>query len=414
MENSTVSAVIEPFLEPISEDNPTGEWLRYEAIYDNIQEARREDDPTLDQGVWQKSLKKADWTLTQKLCSEALLTKSKDLQIAIWLFESWMNIRGFEGIDNGITLASELCYKYWDTLYPALEEHDVEYRTAPLQWLNEKLFHKPKSIQCTKPRSRDIPSYNFIDWESVLTLENTLRKNPFSIEPEELENRLTREKYRESMLNTPIEYYTNLSQILGHIQQTLSDFEKFLDEKCGKQSPSFKLFRDVIGKIERFTSDILKERAAELIVPEPEIEVEEITEDETEYYEESGISDDNSSLYTAHESPKNAVKQATAPIRVQETERKIMQNMSNTVRTREDAYRRLNEAADFLLKNEPHSPVPYLIKRAISWGDMPLPQLLNELVFDPNDRNAIFGLLGMPPMSAPPEPAVTASTASEW
>jgi type VI secretion system ImpA family protein len=408
MENTTLPDSIQPFLAPISEEKPTGDWLRYEAIYDKIQEARREDDPTLDQGVWQKTLKKADWTLTQKLCSEVLISKSKDLQITVWLLEAWMNLRGFEGIDDGITLAAELCYTYWDSLYPALEENDFEYRTAPLLWLNEKLFHKPKSLSCTKPRSRDIPIYTFLDWEGILSLENTLRKNPYAIPPEELENKITRDKFRESMLNTPIEYYTAFNATLLHTLEMLSTLEKFLDEKCGKQSPSFKMFRDVIGKIERFTADIIKERMVELVPPEPEIipEVEEF-----EYYEESGISDNNSSLYRSLEPTPVEQKQSQTPISLQETERKIMQNMSVAIRTREEAYKRLNEAADFLLKNEPHSPVPYLIKRAISWGEMPLPQLLNELVFDPNDRNAIFGLLGMP-VAAPPPAAV--ATMQGW
>ena len=36
---------------------------------------------------------------------------------------------------------------------------------------------------------------------------------------------------------------------------------------------------------------------------------------------------------------------------------------------REDAYRQLRGIADYLARTEPHSPVPYLIYRAVEWGE---------------------------------------------
>jgi hypothetical protein len=47
---------IEPWLSPVAVEHPAGESLRYEGTYDRIQEARREDDPHLPQGVWQATL----------------------------------------------------------------------------------------------------------------------------------------------------------------------------------------------------------------------------------------------------------------------------------------------------------------------------------------------------------------------
>lgn len=68
---------------------------------------------------------------------------------------------------------------------------------------------------------------------------------------------------------------------------------------------------------------------------------------------------------------------------------------SGPIRNRAEAYRRLNEAAEYLLRTEPHSPTPYLIKRAVSWGRLPLGELLQELVNDNSDLQAIYTLLGM-------------------
>jgi type VI secretion system protein ImpA len=52
--------------------------------------------------------------------------------------------------------------------------------------------------------------------------------------------------------------------------------------------------------------------------------------------------------------------------------------------TREEVYGQLAAAADLLLQIEPHSPIPYLIRRAVELGKLPFPQLIKMLVRDPN------------------------------
>ena len=52
------------------------------------------------------------------------------------------------------------------------------------------------------------------------------------------------------------------------------------------------------------------------------------------------------------------------------------------VGTRHDAYQQLNRAADFLQQIEPHSPVPYLVRRAVELGALPFPRLMQQLIRD--------------------------------
>ena len=68
---------------------------------------------------------------------------------------------------------------------------------------------------------------------------------------------------------------------------------------------------------------------------------------------------------------------------------------SGPIQSRADAYYRLAEAAEYLIRTEPHSPVPYLVKRAVQWGNMPLAQLLTEFIGNPEDLVTIQRLLGM-------------------
>ena len=67
------------------------------------------------------------------------------------------------------------------------------------------------------------------------------------------------------------------------------------------------------------------------------------------------------------------------------------------IASRAEAYARLREASDFLLRTEPHSPVPYLVRRAISWGNMSLAEVLEQLLQKNADLATIYTLLGIKP-----------------
>src|SRR5215468_7816202 len=114
MGRATLQMDLETLLAPIATEYPAGESLRYEGTYDRIQEARREDDPNLAQGVWKTRLKKADWGEVRDMCLEALETRSKDLQLAVWLLEAWLRLHGFAGVKEGVKLLMGLCEGFWD------------------------------------------------------------------------------------------------------------------------------------------------------------------------------------------------------------------------------------------------------------------------------------------------------------
>lgn len=64
------------------------------------------------------------------------------------------------------------------------------------------------------------------------------------------------------------------------------------------------------------------------------------------------------------------------------------------ITTRAEAYRALDQAAELLLRIEPHSPVPYLVKRSVRWGSLSLSELYAEL-FQIADPAVVFRLLGI-------------------
>src|SRR6185503_13862978 len=145
--------------QPITGDNPSGQDQRYSGLYDEIREARRADE-NLNQGEWQTELKVADFPKVLNLGVDALTTKSKDLQIAAWLSEALVKIHGFAGLRDGLKILAGLQDAFWDTLYPEIDEGDMESRANAISWVDTQVGFVLKGATFT-----GVAGYSFMDWE---------------------------------------------------------------------------------------------------------------------------------------------------------------------------------------------------------------------------------------------------------
>lgn len=347
-------------LAPIPGVDSSGESLRYADTYDTVKEARRMDDPTLPQGVWEAELKKADWNLVVKVCEEALARKSKDLQLAAWLTEALLNMHGFPGLKEGLALISGLCEGYWDGMHPRIEGEDLEMRLSPLHWMNAKLAVNLKLAPVTAPRDADARPYAYVDWESANALEHLAVRDKNAYAEAEKEGRTTRSKFLGSVMFTTASHFARLAAELAECIRLTEALEAFLDKACGRNSPSLVKFRETLREIHRLAENFHHEKGNG----------------------ESGTESGDSRAAYGEEEPMDDSEGAP--------ERRV-----GRIRSRSEAYRLLSDAADYLMTTEPHSPVPYLVKRAVSWGNMSLSELLAEIVNDQSDLHAIHSLLGL-------------------
>ncbi|HEX2268731.1 MAG TPA: type VI secretion system protein TssA [Pyrinomonadaceae bacterium] len=342
---------IQELLQPIPGANPAGEPLRYQGTYDRIADARREDDPTLSQGIYKSTLKRADWTSVEAICIEALTKRSKDLQIASWLLESWLHLYGFAGVTNGLNLLAGLCNNFWDHLYPSLEVDEIEGRVAPIDWVEQKLTLKLKQLPLTLPSEVSNESYSYVDWESACHFENLAMKDPRALQEALAKINPTVATFRAALAATDRMFYVDLVEELGRAIEGCVAVEQVLDEKCGKDAPGLRQFREALSVIQRLVAQDLYADAEELEMSGEEMDAAEAGDEEFEVW------------------------------------------TNGPIRSRGEAYRRLSEAADYLLRTEPHSPTPYLVKRAVEWGSMSLPELLQQIVRNEGEMNEIDRLL---------------------
>lgn len=270
---------IDAILVPIPGDNPAGEDLRYSPVYDEIKEARRADD-LLDRGDWQREIKTADWDRVITLAVEALIKRSKDLQIAIWLTEALIKTEGFSGLFTGLTVLNGLLRDYWDHVYPEIEDGDLDFRAAPIEFMNDKLWPCIKQVSLTD--TGVTPGYSWIKWQESRQVgyETDTRNQYGDLDDkkkkmrEELiaEGKLTAEDFDSAIALSSRTYYESLAKDLTSCMEEFETFDGILDEKFGPNPPRLAEFRKALEDCEHLVTKILKEKKVHEPAPEPEPE----------------------------------------------------------------------------------------------------------------------------------------------
>ena len=350
-----VPKMVDELLQPIEGDNPSGRDLRYDPVYDAIREARREDED-LNQGAWQTERKVADLPKTISLSTDALKKKSKDLQIAAWLTDGLLRKEGFAGLVMGLKLFHGLLVKFWDTLYPIIDEGDLELRAASLGLLGESTSR----ITTIEIRVREVPLnreghswYQYtesrkVGYEDQAKDANQKKARDLAITKEK---KLAPEIFDKSFRETPKAFYAGLEKSLDECLTSLKSLTALCDEKFGDSSPSIGKLKTALDEVRHVAHGLLdKKRETEpdpVEAPPPEP----VPEDaQGEPGETNQAAND-----TAEGRPPTA--------------------FSFNVTSSESAARRelvgkVAAVAASLRQQEPYSPAPYLMMRGLRWGDL--------------------------------------------
>jgi type VI secretion system protein ImpA len=333
-------------LNPIPGDNPCGENLRYAPIYDKIKEARREDDDA-PQGDWAHERKTADFPLVLKLAGEALATKSKDLQVAVWLTEALIKLEAFSGLRAGLDLIGGLITNFWDGLYPEIEDGDVELRAAPLDWLGARMDATLRRLPITKSGINWYQSKEarLVGYEEDADDSTKQEARAAAI----AEGKLSGEEWDAAFNGTPKSFYVNLEETLDRILETIESLSGLCGEKFGEDAPSFSGLRTTLEEIRHSVHGLLQKKR--------ESEPDEIPAEEAP--QEEAATDE----YAPSEEPAPV---AAAPRRPRPAGGPLAPEPVD----KDDAYRRVISVAAFLRREDPCSATPYLLLRGLRFGEL--------------------------------------------
>jgi type VI secretion system protein ImpA len=307
----------------------------------------------------------------EELAAEALTGRTKDLQVAAWLAEARAFRCGFTGIRDGLRLVAGLLDMFWETLHPEIDDDgDLTARANIISALDRQLALALRSAPVTAGSGMAL---GWLKWQESRPFD--VAEGAGTADPEaqarlaELkqkavaDGKMSGEDYRRAKGATRRAFYEETWKTLQEGMGAFGDLDREMDERFKAQTPGLgelkKAFEDVRSLVER----ILKEKRA--MEPDPAAA--------------AAAPVDRPSSAAGDESPSG--------------ERTLAR--PGAVRGRQEALARLSEVAEFFRRTEPHSPVSYLVDRAVAWGGMPLESWLAEVVKDPATLEQIKETLGI-------------------
>lgn len=344
-------------LEPISAEAPCGVDLRYDPAFDQLRELRREDDTSLPTGVWSSAIKRAQWPEQEKLATLLLRERSKDLMLCAWLGEAWLHLRGMDALPDSLALVAGLCERYPEDLYPRAEDGDQSWRVIPLEWLvrrySEILLTR---VPLLASNQDDLPPISLDRWRR-LQVQQVLANDTKGAKASAEAARGEQKKLSEQIRATPLSYWLGSQGSLLLSLEHLQRLEAWSDAYLGNQAPGYRGLSQIIESLLILVQEFIAMHPQQ---PGPSVAV--------------------TPAATASVSPPVAAA--------------VSQPLGEPA-NREEAYRQLLLIANYLARTEPHSPVPYLIRRGVEWGNKPLSELLGELISADAESRRLWTLLGV-------------------
>jgi predicted component of type VI protein secretion system len=117
----------------ISEENPAGEYLRFNSIFEKVKGDRAE----LIKLLTEKGYSEVLYDRVEALFVELVgLTEnqSKDFLIALWIVELLIVKDHFSGMRRGIEFLQKFLLEFWEFSHP--QEEDWDQKVSMLQWFD--------------------------------------------------------------------------------------------------------------------------------------------------------------------------------------------------------------------------------------------------------------------------------------
>lgn len=347
-ESSAAECVSNPELDvltaPIPGDEPAGDCSAYiRGLRDQFQELRREEHANdFDDATRPAVLKKSDWPRLIQLAEETLKQTTKDLRVACHLVEGWTQTDGFAGLARGLELIRSLVEQCWDRLVPPLEEDEQGDGRGELlgNMLDDPLrgIALPTTVRLIPLIGPDEHPYSLTEW-SRLRADSS---------PE------AQDEISRTLAKTGLEALQRYADEVAGCLASLDALVPVMDQKMGDSAPSLSNLRRSLEECQVLLGGEISEKSPSA---------------------PAAKSEETNAALAASDAASTAPEQA--------------------ISSREQAYAQLERAASLLRQLEPHSPVPYMIQRAVQFGRLPFPRLMEQLIRDEGVLGELHRELGV-------------------
>lgn len=314
----------EKLLAEISPDAPTGADVEYDSDFIALEIAAR-GKPEQQVGTTVVPAEEPDWVDVRKR-AETLFSRTKDLRVAVLLTRALIQSDGMQGLASGLWITKELMTRYWDRLYPLLEDDDPIARLNALAILadNDGVIRDVRNIYIVAPGK-----HGRVSVKDVLMVQGKFPAAGNVLSQQELAGIISRANQNAEV---PLES-------IATALRSVKELRVFLNEKVGAdRAPDLKQLEDMLKTVMQVCETVI--------------------------------------------GPSETIADLTSESDTETTENKGQLKSMNEIRSREDALQVLSRVCEFLERTEPANPAPLFIRRAQQLMKKNFAEIIQELVPD--------------------------------
>ncbi len=325
---------VEKLLQPVSDKAPCGDDLEYDTAFQELERAAATDSGAsmLEDGSNPEPPK---WPEVAGM-AEALLTRTKDLRVAMYLTQARLNTHGVIGLADGVSLMKGFLTTYWDDIYPSLDADDDNDPTMRINSLHalgnaDGFIHDLRQVPLVK--GTQAGQYSLRD----IHIAAGELPAPEGVEPPDSGI------IDAAFLECDLDELKLSAEAVSQARNNLEGIEAYITEQVGAMNNSLavKPLSDELKIIGRTYSEQLSIRGV--------------------------------TVEQAEGDGEDAGKAA-----------------SGNIRSREDAVRMLDKISEYFRRNEPSSPVPLLLQRAKGLIAKDFMEILKDLTPDAIKQAEMF------------------------
>lgn len=337
--------LFQQYTAPISETEPAGPNLEYDARMIELDEASvGEPERSIGDSVIPAT--PPDWRAVEKQAA-VLMTETRDVRVAvIWTIARLANA-GTEGLLDGLEIIRTLAADMWEAHWPQPDDGDVQERISALTRLSP------------------VPG----SFDADATVLHLLLETPLTASPnfggislgevrEAKEGSDAQRRLTAALMDTPAEKAEALSATLASLKETLTAIRDIYVQH-GEGTPDFRLILDLIKEMQVF----LDSRPAAAPAPAPAA---------------------TTTVATAAEPAPVAAPVITAPASAPAAATPVAMAPLPTgaapLQGRQQVTEQLRQICAWFEANEPSSPVPYFLRRAIRCIGADFMDILKDIV----------------------------------
>ncbi len=355
----------EPLLAPHGDDEPAG---KRPSILDRnkLKEYREDFDPERDlseedrrnPAMAEKQKVVPQWEKVIGFAKDYFAKTGKDLTIAMPLVEALTKKHGFAGLRDGLRFTRRLCEECWDRVHPLIEDaadpEEMEGRIAPFVFIDDEI-NQPRFPNTV----RSIPLLATAEGVAISYMScQSFDSNPAQVPQAD---------FRAAVSAAPDSQIATIRECEADIVEALEELRllgETLDAKAGSNSPGFNGLKKAMDDCRTMALQVLRMRGGD--APPPG--------------DDATVGGDGAPAIGGGGGGGGAAL--------------------GSIRSREDVYARLYELTLMLEQFDPHSPVPFLIRRAIEMRDLRFPELVDTLTLS----RPVIDFLRAPIMGDPAAP----------